>query len=215
LMAAHQFKNPLSIIYSNAELIELSALEQNAFKYTERIKNQVTKLVDLTNDIMLYGKTELKQTITETKNIEVISWTEEMCELFFSQQQDGRTLELLLPKEPINVKVNPMILQSIFVNLVDNGFKYSPNTPPPICKISALNRELLLEVRDFGIGIPEDEQKHLYEPFFRATNAKETFGNGLGLAVVKRFTDLLNGRMTCTSSLNKGTSFWVYLPIIV
>jgi PAS domain S-box-containing protein len=213
-MAAHQFKNPLSIIYSNAELIELTALEKTDWKYTQRIKDQVTKLIDLTDDIMLYGKTELKQTISLAKHIEVNSWSEEMRELFFRQQADGRFLELSYTSEPINIKVNPMILQSIFVNLIDNAFKYSPNTPDPICKISALNTELLLEVRDFGIGIPDDEQRLIFEPFFRAKNAKEIFGNGLGLSVVKRFTELLKGRITFTSSLNKGTTFWVYLPII-
>lgn len=214
-MAAHQFKNPLSIIYGNAELIELTALEKINWKYTQRIKDQVTKLIDLTDDIMLYGKTELKQTITLAKHVEVNSWSEEMRELFFRQQEDGRFLELSYPSEPIHIKVNPMILQSIFLNLIDNAFKYSPNNPAPICKISALNTELLLEVRDFGIGIPEDEQRRIYEPFFRATNAKEIFGNGLGLSVVKRFTELLKGRITFTSSLNKGTTFWVYLPVIV
>lgn len=214
-MASHQFKNPLSIIYGNAELIELTTSERIDLKYTQRIKDQVTKLIDLTDDIMLYGKTELKQTITLAKHVEVNSWSEEMRELFFGQQEDGRFLELSYPSEPIHIKVNPMILQSIFVNLIDNAFKYSPNTPAPICKISALNTELLLEVRDFGIGIPGDEQRRIYDPFFRATNAKEIFGNGLGLSVVKRFTDLLKGRITFTSSLNKGTTFWVYLPVIV
>jgi signal transduction histidine kinase len=102
-------------------------------------------------------------------------------------------------------------LRNIMLNLISNAIKYSPeNSAIEVLTVS--NKEgLEILVTDHGMGIPEDDQQHLFERFFRAKNATNVQGTGLGLNIVKRYIDLMGGEISFTTKENQGTTFTVYL----
>ncbi|RYF89727.1 MAG: ATP-binding protein, partial [Chitinophagaceae bacterium] len=111
-----------------------------------------------------------------------------------------------------DVWIDMNLLKNILINLVSNAIKFSNENGAIKVHASVQQEELCISVQDEGIGIPEDEQHHLYERFFRAKNASNIQGTGLGLHIVGKYLELLNGRMTMESTLGKGTKFSFYIP---
>jgi len=97
-------------------------------------------------------------------------------------------------------------------NIINNAFKYSQNCPDPEVTITFKSKGLTIDVRDFGIGIPEKDQKGLFESFSRASNVGDIEGTGLGLIIVKQFVEIHNGTVSYASELGKGTVFTIDLP---
>jgi len=109
---------------------------------------------------------------------------------------------------------DPYLLQHILVNLLSNAIKYAPTGTEIGLNLGYWDDEtVFIEVSDQGIGIPEQDQKHLFEPFFRASNTKGFKGNGLGLAIVKESVEAHGGSITCQSRPGEGTRFTVSLPL--
>ena len=106
------------------------------------------------------------------------------------------------------------ILKNILFNLLSNAIKYSFEGSQITCRISFNEEDYLIEIQDKGIGIPDDDQKHMFERFFRAANVTNIQGTGLGLNIVKRYVELLEGSITFESTYGEGTSFFVKLPYI-
>jgi signal transduction histidine kinase len=105
------------------------------------------------------------------------------------------------------------LLRNILINLISNAIKYSQATG--IIEVGVcIDKNILIKVRDQGIGIPAEEQKHIFKRFFRSHNAAAIEGTGLGLNLVKRYVRLLNGTIEFASLLNCGTTFTVRLPKI-
>ncbi|MEZ4950230.1 MAG: sensor histidine kinase [Saprospiraceae bacterium] len=105
-------------------------------------------------------------------------------------------------------------LKNILFNLLSNAIKYSDEGKSIILKTYAKNHQVIFEVIDQGMGIPEEDQKHLFTRFFRAHNAINIQGTGLGLNIVKRYVDMFSGEIEFESASGKGSTFRVILPII-
>ncbi|MBK7957919.1 MAG: sensor histidine kinase [Bacteroidetes bacterium] len=102
-------------------------------------------------------------------------------------------------------------LKHIFQNLVSNALKFSRENSEVLVETTALNHTLTLKIQDFGIGIPKVDQTHLFERFYRAQNAMNIKGTGLGLHIVAKYVELLKGSIECSSEENKGTEFIIVL----
>ena len=100
----------------------------------------------------------------------------------------------------------------IITNLISNAFKYSKNCEDPILELSYLETKIRIDVIDFGIGIPKDEIKKLFNSFYRASNTATIVGSGLGLTIIKQFTKILNGSIELESTENVKTRFTLYFP---
>ena len=111
------------------------------------------------------------------------------------------------------VVMDKKILKNIIYNLVSNASKYSEAGKPIHCRIKVSEHKLHIEVADEGIGIPEEDQPHLFERFFRAHNVENIQGTGLGLNIVKRYLNLLNGTISFSSKPGKGTVFRIHIPL--
>jgi signal transduction histidine kinase len=101
----------------------------------------------------------------------------------------------------------------ILMNLLSNAIKYSEEGKSILFEISNNDEEVTITIKDEGIGIPEEDQKHLFERFFRAANSANTQGTGLGLHIVKQYVTLMGGEVSCTSTLGMGTSVTLSLPL--
>ena len=214
-MASHEFRTPLSTILSSAALIKRYTSEETQSKrekHIRRIKSTVSNLTGILNDFLSLSKID-EGIITAQKDSFYIS---DLCHEIIDEVQ-GLLLEgqKIFYQDTTNHKpifTDERILKNILYNLVTNAIKYSP-PHKSIHMIGGFeNNRFSIAVKDEGMGIPLNEQKHLFSRFFRASNAMNIQGTGLGLNIVKSYVDLLNGEISFVSQENKGTTFTIYLP---
>jgi len=213
--ASHEFRTPLATIMSSASLIsKYKEFDQDVKreKHINRIKSAVSNLTGILNDFLSLSKIEEGKVEVNLSSIDIT----ELCE------EIEQELKALLKKgQDINHNSSPglvihsdrRILKNIIFNLVSNAIKYSPEDSTISCNILLQDQMCMIEIIDQGIGIPESEQKFLFERFFRASNVENIQGTGLGLNIVKRYVALLNGTIDFESRENKGTKFKIYLPV--
>lgn len=217
-MASHQFRTPLTVIYSNAELIEMKSYTANNGSFsnvkpiTDRIKTEVDRMTELMNNILIFGKHELSKSKTKLKSINYTKFIENIITVYFSNEDDGRKIQLIVHGDEKNIVTDETLMLHIMTNLISNAYKYSKNCQEPIIQLTYLDSTIKIEIIDFGIGIPEDEIKLLFTSFYRATNTSTIIGSGLGLTIVKQFTEQLKGNIKLESKENSKTNFTLCFP---
>ncbi len=214
-MASHEFRTPLSAILSSASLLKkYTTTEQqaNRDKHTRRIQESVKHLNDLLEDFLSLGKLDegkVGPMYSEVDLPEVVSDTIEDMRGIVKEKQHVE-YEHQGNKMIISDK---KLLRNILINLVSNAIKFS-NDDGVIRVRSMVNGEkAVVSVRDNGIGISEEDKDHLFSSFFRGHNAMNIQGTGLGLHIVKRYTDLLKGEISIDSILGKGTTISITVPV--
>jgi PAS domain S-box-containing protein len=218
VMASHQFRTPLTVIYSNTELLDLKTcnLEKETAlliqPITTRIKKEVERMTDLMNNILVFAKYKSQKTKKELKQIDLDAFIYEIKETYFSNNSDERKLQLTTKGEKRSIYSDELLLIQILINLIDNAFKYSTGKASPSLQISYLQNGIEMELIDYGVGVPEHEVKQLFTSFFRATNTVTIQGSGLGLSIVKEFTSLLNGTIELKTKENIGTTIKLKFP---
>jgi signal transduction histidine kinase len=215
-MASHEFKTPLSTILSSISLVEryteLDDIEKRT-KHIDRIKSAVNNLNNILNDFLSLEKIESGFMARELVTINVSEFVHSIIDELNPLLQQDQVIEFS-HKGKSEILADKHTLKNILINLLSNAVKYSPEGKEIILKTHCLPDALKLEVTDYGIGIPNEDKAHMFERFFRASNAINYQGTGLGLTIVKRYLDLLGGSIRFDSELNKGTSFFVHLPLI-
>jgi PAS domain S-box-containing protein len=215
-MASHEFRTPLSTILSSADLLEMYSQEdqqEKRLRHTTRIKSAVNNLISILNDFLSLSKLEEgKITITPVEfNLE--DFCEEVMDDVQAILKPGQILQHHGLSADILITLDKKMLKNIFINLFSNAIKYSDPGKPIDCFVAIENNELNISIQDHGIGIPEEEQQHLFTRFFRAHNVENIPGTGLGLNIVKRYVELMNGRIHFESTLGEGTTFHVHIPL--
>jgi signal transduction histidine kinase len=215
-MASHEFKTPLSTILSSISLVEryteLDDIEKRT-KHIDRIKSAVNNLNNILNDFLSLEKIESGFMARELVTINVSEFIQSIIDELNSLLQQDQMIEFS-HKGKSEILADKHTLKNILINLLSNAVKYSSEGKEIILKTHCLPDALKIEVTDYGIGIPNEDKAHMFERFFRASNAINYQGTGLGLTIVKRYLDLLGGSIRFDSELNKGTSFFVHLPLI-
>ena len=110
------------------------------------------------------------------------------------------------------VKVDKRLMANIVSNLLSNAIKFSPENSPIYLKYEKRDGTFFFSIKDSGIGIPEEDQQHLFQRFFRAKNASNIQGTGLGLNIVAKYLELMGGKISCESAIGEGTTFVVEIP---
>ncbi len=214
-MASHEFRTPLATIKSSASLIEkYEALEQSdkRIRHVEKIKNSIDHLNDILDDFLSLARLEEGKVHTDIMEVNLDRLLSEVKEEMDSLLKPGQQINCLIAyKEP--VKSEPKVIKNILINLLSNAIKYSPEDSRIDLAAREVDGSLCLEVEDRGMGIPADDQAELFERFFRAKNAQNIQGTGLGLHIVRKYVDLLHGIITFESKENEGTVFRVHIPI--
>lgn len=215
-IASHEFRTPLSTVLSSAALIEKyneRKEKEKVTKHVQRIKSSVNHLTSILNDFLSLGKLEEGKIDLVREPFSVPDFMTEVEEEIASTLKPGQKLAIDLHDMPGEIYSDARILRNIFFNLISNASKYSEagTTIFITCKNEGTN--LAFIVRDEGIGIPEEDQKHLFDRFFRASNAGNVQGTGLGLNIVRRYVELLGGTISFTSEYEKGSIFKVLIPL--
>ena len=203
-MASHQFRTPLSVIYSNIELLNLkikSNIKKEDIKtISSRITTEVDRMTELMNNILIFGENESNNLRIDIKKLHFSDFIEKLIETYFNNEKDGRKLMLEITGTEREIETDERLLIHILTNLISNAFKYSKDCANPELKINFMENGYKIEVIDYGIGILPEENKHMFKSFFRGSNTANIKGSGLGLIVAKQFTELLNGVISINSS---------------
>ena len=211
--ASHQFRTPLAVIQSNSELL-LMLIDRSEnkdiekyHKITGRIKGEIAKMTTLMDDVLILGKLNSGTTNYLPQELDLVEFCNAMIKQFNSIQIDGRILEFQLIGEPYNVILDSNLLTHALSNFISNAFKYSAGKNNPELIVSFKTTELVISIKDYGIGIPEAEMPQLFNPFFRAGNTKQIKGTGLGLSIAKEYTEINKGQILAKSILGEGSYF--------
>jgi len=219
-MASHEFRTPLSTIQSSVEILSMQsesfepALQDFFSKHVKRIKNEIGRMTDLMNDVLNMGRLEAGRVEYRPTETDIVKLIEELKENYFSNLPSDRELEVEVSGIPVSLAADPKLLSHALKNLISNAFKYSENRPnPKVCIHFDNDEEVIIQVIDYGIGIPEKEKESLFHSFYRASNTSNISGTGLGLVITRQFIELHNGSITFTSTENSGTTFRITLPL--
>lgn len=214
-MASHEFRTPLSTIKSSASLVdkyeELRDTE-NVQKHTGRIKSSVVHLTSILNDFLSLSKLEAGKIDYLPKEVNLYDYTHGIIEELQPLCIDGQHINHHHDGNGITVNIDPYIVKNVLNNLISNAVKYSPSGKDVDLTTSLTENVVNIEVKDHGIGIPLEEQNKMFQKFFRANNARDLKGTGLGLNIVKQYLDLAGGTIDFTSKENTGTTFTVRIP---
>ncbi len=212
-MASHEFRTPLSTIMSSASLLAkyTSAEDQEKRnRHIDRIRSSVNNLVNILDDFLSIGKIEEGKVVANPVVVNVEEFITNQCNELSSLLKKGQRFNYVHKGEKLFTS-DPVFLRNILINLLSNASKFSPEDSA--IEVSSIIRSgtFTLTVSDTGIGISQDDQKHLFERFFRAANATNIEGTGLGLHIVAKYVELLHGRIEWHSELEKGTTFTIII----
>lgn len=215
-VASHEFRTPLSTILSSASLLGKYNGEdegEKRMKHISRIKSAVTNLTGILNDFLSISKLEEGKENNSPSEFDIAELTMEVADEMQAVVHENQNVKYCHLSDRTNVTLDKQIIKNILLNLISNAIKYSPRGED-VNVTTEINREtLVVTVEDSGIGIPEKDQHYLFSRFFRATNAGNIQGTGLGLNIVKKYMDLLQGNIDLTSKENKGTKFILTIPL--
>lgn len=214
-MASHEFRTPLSTVLSSAALLSRYTQpdeQDRRDKHIRRIKDSVKHLNTLLEDFLSLGKLEEGKVMAEPGPFNVKEFLDEVVEEMRPLAKKGQQIEFGYSGSDGFVS-DKRLLKNILINLLSNAIKFSPEGATVLLQAThAENGGLTLSVKDDGIGISEEDQQHLFSSFFRGGNAVNIEGTGLGLHIVKRYADLLQGSVKLESVLGKGTRITLELP---
>jgi PAS domain S-box-containing protein len=213
-MASHEFRTPLSTVLSSLSLIEkydATGIQDKKEKHYKRIKSSVRHLTNLLNDFLSLEKVETGKVYLSNDLVKVKELFQELVEQHQQLTKTGQEIRFEY-KGLEEISIDQNMLQIICSNLLSNAIKYSPENRPIDIKASIDQKAFYLEVKDRGIGIPFEDQANMFGRFFRAKNAINFEGTGLGLNIVSKYLQLLNGTITFDSAPNEGTTFYITIP---
>ncbi len=208
-MASHEFRTPLSTILSSASLVAKyteTAQQENREKHIQRIKNAVANLNGLLNEFLSIGKIEDGKISAHYTVFNIKELIETICSEMQGIAKKGQQIHYTHTGAE-KILLDAALLQNILLNLLSNAVKFSPEDAGIFIASHTDDAAITIHVKDSGIGISAEDQQHLFERFFRGNNAINIQGTGLGLHIVSKYVELLNGQITFNSQLEKGTEF--------
>jgi len=216
-MASHEFRTPLSTVQLSASLIEKYALpynDVNIVKHIVKIKSAVTNLTAILNDFLYVEQAEEGNVKANHTSFDIVKLGEEITEEMQLLAKPNQNIVLRHFGDQRMVYLDHHLLKNCIINLMTNAVKYSGENTVIEFHTEINEHQYLICVRDNGIGIPAEEQKHLFEAFFRAHNTGSIPGTGLGLNIVARYVKIMNGTIEFKSAIERGTLFTLTFPIV-
>ncbi len=216
-IASHEFRTPLATILSSASLIGRYATteeQEKRQKHVDRIKSAVTNLTEILNDFLSIGKLEEGRIQCVPVLVELPYFCTNLIEQAQGLCKEGQKIHFSYSGTS-QVWLDKQLLRNILFNLLSNAIKYSENSKPIFLNVLAQEEMISIEICDQGIGIPIADQVHVFDRFYRATNAGTVQGTGLGLNIVSSYVELMGGSISLSSEVGKGTKFYVNLPNMI
>ncbi|MBN8699887.1 MAG: PAS domain S-box protein [Chitinophagales bacterium] len=208
-MASHEFRTPLSTILSSASLVAKYTQtdeQERRDKHIQRIKSSVNNLTSLLNEFLSIGKIEDGKIIANNIRFNIREMITALCTELEGIARKDQQIRYRHEGEE-TVLLDPNLLRNVITNLVSNAIKFSAEDGTIDVSSKTTAREVIITVQDNGLGISREDQEHLFERFFRGANVTNIQGTGLGLHIVGRYIEIMDGKIEFFSELEKGTRF--------
>ena len=212
-MASHEFRTPLTSILSSAALIEKYTAEDQQPKreqHIQRIKSSVSHLTEILEEFLSVGKLEAGKVEVRPEDFSVSEFFDDLVSALAGMKKPGQDIELVISNPSSRFSTDTSMLRKILLNGLSNAIKFSQKNV--FLRVQMLENSMEITIQDQGIGISEQDQKHLFERFFRGGNANIIPGTGLGLHIMDRYVRLIQGQLSLTSELDQGTTITYLLP---
>jgi len=218
-LASHQLRTPLSAINWYTEMLlagDAGKISKDQKQYLEEVYKSNKRMVELVNSLLNVSRIDLGTfaIVPEPVNLAEVSKSI-LTELTPMVKTKKMKIEENYDKSIKKISVDQKLTRIIFQNLISNAVKYTPEGGKVSVSIEKQDKNALIKVQDTGYGIPKKDQARIFEKLFRADNVreKETDGTGLGLYIVKSILEQSGGKISFESEENKGTTFYVTIPL--
>jgi PAS domain S-box-containing protein len=214
--ASHEFRTPLATILSSVSLAGKYADKQELekiFKHLDRVKDSVSNLTDILNDFLSLDKLEEGIIQPHPEPTHVYDLIVDLLDTMKGITKSGQVFNYQDETNNEKVFIDVRIFRNLLINLVSNAVKYSEENKTITLKTEFKGQKLFILVQDEGIGIPYEDQSNIFERFYRANNIGNIQGTGLGLNIVKKYIEILNGDITFESEPGVGTRFLIEIPV--
>lgn len=213
-MASHEFRTPLSTVLSSASLLSIYVDKgdyEKCNRHIDKIKNAVKHLNDILEDFLSLGKLDEGKVSISVSDLDLREFINETVDEMKGLLKKDQQIDVLYKGE-VMIRSDKKLLKNILINLITNAIKFSDEGKKISIRASTHEDSSTVSVADQGIGISGEDQQHLFSSFFRGFNATNIAGTGLGLHIVKRYIDLLQGNVNVESELGKGTTITFTIP---
>ncbi len=213
---SHEFRTPLTTILSASEILELYGEQwpqEKKLRYLKLIQKSVNQMINLLDDVLIISASEAGKIKLSSIPVDIVAFCEMLIEEIKINKRYNHTLDFTYVLEQHQVNLDEKIMRQILGNLLSNAIKYSPENKSIQFDLTVDTEHITFRITDQGIGIPQEDQIHLFDLFHRANNVGTIPGTGLGLSIVKRAVELYGGTIDVNSEVGKGTQFTVLLPI--
>ena len=218
-IVSHQLRSPLSNLKWALEALmsgRLGKIEEKQTEYFKILKENNVRMGELVQNLLTVSRIETATLSQKKSEISLVGLIEKVVSGFepFARASNVKinfTFEKDLPK----VFVDPDQIKQVVENLLDNAVRYVKEAGQVEISLSKKDKTLYFEIKDNGVGIPKEDQKYIFQKFFRSSNVlrHQTQGSGLGLYIVKSIVEKAGGKISFESRENKGSTFWFTLPI--
>jgi signal transduction histidine kinase len=215
-MVSHEFRTPMSTIMTSVDLLRYSQDQitpERREKYFERMEGAIKQMVQLLDEVLFLSRDEAGRVEFNPVSLNLVYFCQEITELIQFSIGQEHIIKFSASGDCSQVQVDEELLSCIFTNLLSNAVKYSPKQSEISWNLTCLDNIAIFQVKDRGMGIPEQDKQHLFEAFYRASNSRQIQGTGLGLAIVKRCVDIHQGEIEIESQEGVGTTVTVKLSI--
>ncbi|HZL09042.1 MAG TPA: PAS domain S-box protein [Prolixibacteraceae bacterium] len=213
---SHEFRTPLASILMISDTLIIYNQKMSIAQISARLvrlKKHVLHLTDIVNNVLQLSKIQEGKIRFNPQKVDLIALCHHIIDGFNSGESHKNQIRFNTFFKSIVANVDDMLIVQAINNLISNAIKYSPEDSLVNIEVTLGKNELLLLVQDNGIGIPEKDLKHLFTPFFRAGNASTIQGNGLGLSIVRESLLSHGGKVSCSTSIDKGSTFILHFPL--
>ena len=210
---SHEFKTPIASINGFASLLlekDLPPEEQK--KYLEIIIDESARLSKLATNTILLSKLSSQQIITDCETYN-LSEQLRQCSIILSSKWLEKNITFSGEFSDVSYYGNKEMMQHLWLNLLDNAIKYTPNNGEITVNVSLKNNLITVDITDTGIGISDEIKQYLFDPYFQGDTSHAEQGLGLGLSIAKRIVELCGGSITATSKVDMGSTFTVIFPV--
>jgi len=218
-IVSHQLRSPVTNLkYALEPLMsgELGEIQKEQLDYLAILKQNVDRIQQLIDDILVVSRIQTGVLSLKKENFSIVDLVEKsILEFKPLLLASNITINLKKGENIPNISSDPFWIKEAFKNLVDNAIRYQKGKGVIDISLEKRNKNVYVEVKDLGVGIPRADQKYIFQKFFRAKNVLkgQTSGTGLGLFIVKGVIEKLEGKINFISKENKGSTFWFSLPI--
>lgn len=216
--ASHELRTPLTIITGQIEvtLIKSRTPEEHEAKW-KMVLESIKRLNNLANNLLELAQVNQDDSTIKFRDFSLDEAIYDAAKLLTTKSPDYQAIfsfdgDIATSQPSLSVRGNKSLLTTAFLNLMENGCKFSPNRQVRV-RLGMSSHWITVTFTDEGVGISEEDLKHIYEPFFRAENVKKIHGYGIGLPLTYRIIQLHKGQIHVKSALGEGTSFAIHIPI--